>query len=186
MKRITLVIAIASSVLAAPSAMAESDLGLKDLGVAVGYVGPEDIDGTFSVGVFADHGTITPRIGLESRIDYWSQSESSFGAEASVRDIVLGTRGKYYFEVANPKIMPFLGAGLALHFVNAEVTIPAQFGFPEMTVEDSSTKLGLDLGGGLATPIGQSADLLGEMWYGIVSDVSQFSLRFGVAYHLGS
>jgi outer membrane protein W len=179
-------LALALSVLAAPSAMAQSDLGLKDLGVAVGYVGPEGIDGTFSVGVFADHGTITPNIGLESRIDYWGQSETAFGAEASFRDIALGTRGKYYFDVSNPKIRPFMGAGLALHLVHAEVTIPAQFGLPEMTVEDSSTKLGLDLGGGMAMPIGLRTDLLTELWYGIVSDVSQLSLRFGVSYDLGS
>ena len=27
---------------------------------------------------------------------------------------------------------------------------------------------------------------LGELWYGIVSDISQFSLRFGLSYKLGS
>ena len=186
MKRIVLLLALAGCTVAAPSAMAQSDLGLKGLGGAIGFVSPEDFDGTFTIGVLADHGTITPNIGLESHIDYWSQSESAFGVEASVSDIALGARGKYYFPVAHPTIRPFAGAGLGLHFVHAEVTIPAQFGFPEMTTEDSSTKLGLDLGGGMAMDLNPKTDFLAEMWFGIVEDVSTFSLRAGLCFKLGS
>jgi len=184
MKRSILVLALACGVLAPPSAAAQSDLGLKSLGVAVGFVSPQDLDGTFTVGVFANHGTVAPRIGLESRLDYWRQSESLFGSEASVRDIALGARAKYRFEVANPKFQPFAGAGLALHFVHAEVTI-SQPGFPPLSAEDSSTKLGLDLGGGLSMPIAPRADLMTELWYGVVSDVSQLSLRVGFSRRLG-
>jgi hypothetical protein len=54
----------------------------------------------------------------------------------------------------------------------------------EMTVEDSATKLGLDLGGGLAAAVSPRANLLGELWYSVVSDVSQFSLRCGMSYSL--
>lgn len=186
MKCNVLVLTLALSALAAPSAMAQSDLGFKRLGVAVGFVSPENLNGTFSVGAFADHGTVAPHIGLESRIDYWGGSESSFGAETSVRDIAIGARGKYQFEVSGSKIRPFAGAGLALHFVHAKVTIPPQFGLPAMTAEDSSTKLGLDLGGGMASAIGPRTDLLAEVWYGIVSDVGQFSLRVGLSQKLGS
>jgi hypothetical protein len=64
--------------------------------------------------------------------------------------------------------------------------MPPVPGFPATTVEDSSTKLGLDLGGGVATAINPQLDFLGELWYGIVSDVSQLSLRVGVSYKLGS
>ena len=186
MKRNALILTLVLCALAASSAMAQSHLGLERAGVALGYVSPEDIDGTFSIGVFADHGTLAPHIGLESRIDYWGQSQEAFGAKASVSDISIGARGKYWFETANPKLRPFAGAGLALHFVHAEVTVPAQGGFPEMTAEDSSTKLGLDLGGGIATPLSPRADLLAEMWYGIVSDVSAFNLRVGMSFKLGS
>lgn len=186
MKRVALLIAVAALTLAASSAMAQSDLGMKGLGAAVGFVSPENFDGTFTVGVLADHGTIAPQIGLESHLDYWGQSESSFGAEAKVSDIAIGARGKYYFPVAHPSLRPFAGAGLGLHFVHAEVTVPAQFGFPEMTAEDSSTKLGLDLGGGLATDLNPRTDFLAEMWFGIVEDVSTFSLRVGLCYKLGS
>jgi len=185
MKRIVLLLALATSIAIAPAAMAQSDMGLKNLGVAVGFVSPESADGTFSIGGFADWGTLAPNIGLESRLDYWSWSESAFGAESKVSDLTLGARGKYFFETANPRLRPFAGAGLGLHFVSAEVTIPAQGPFPAMTVSDSQTKLGLDLGGGIATPINPRTDFLGEAWYGVVSDVSQFSLRAGFSFKLG-
>jgi outer membrane protein W len=185
MIRRVLLITLAACALTATVALAQSNLGFKRVGAAVGFVNPENVDGTFSLGVFADHGTLAPRIGLESRIDWWSQSEGAFGAEASVRDLAIGARGKYYFPVSRSKVRPFAGAGLGLHFVHAEVTIPAQFGFPETQVEDSSTKLGLDLGGGMATPVGPRTDFHAELWFGIVSDVDQFALRVGLSQKVG-
>ncbi len=186
MKRRILTVTVALCALTASSAMAQSNLGLKNLGVAVGFVSPENLDGTFSFGVFADHGTIAPRIGLESRVDYWEWSESAFGAKTSVSDIAVGARGKYYFSVINPKVRPFAGAGLGMHFLHAKVSVPAQPGFPAMSIEDSSTKLGLDLGGGLAMPVAPRTELLGEIWYGVISDISQFSFRVGMSRKLGS
>jgi hypothetical protein len=185
MKSRILAVTLALCALSVSSAWAQSSLGLKSLGVAVGFVSPENLDGTFSFGVFADHGTIAPRIGLESRIDYWGWSESAFGAKTSVTDIAVGARGKYYFSVVHSPIRPFAGAGLGMHFLNAKVSVPAQGGFPAMSIEDSSTKLGLDLGGGLAMPVAPRTELLGEIWYGVVSDISQFSLRVGMSRKLG-
>jgi opacity protein-like surface antigen len=184
MKRTSLILALALCTLAAPAAWAQSSLGLKSIGAALGYVSPENVDGTFSVGAFADWGMMAPRIGLESRLDYWGHSESQFGVDASIHDITLGARGKYYFEVANPKVRPFAGAGLAFHFIGAKVAVPAQGGFPAMTNDESKTKPGIDLGGGFATSINPRTDFLGEAWYGLVSDVNQFSLRAGLTYKL--
>jgi len=185
MKRTILLLTLVSCVALASSAMAQTDLGLKNVGVALGFVNAEDLDGTFSVGVFANHGTIAPRIGLESRIDYWSKSEDDFGTEVSVHDIAIGARAKYYFEVASPKIRPFAGAGLGIHFLSMEVSTPALPGIPAMSADDSETRLGLDIGGGLSTPIGPKTDFLAEAWYGIVEDFNQFSLRAGMSWKLG-
>ena len=183
MKRNVLLLTLAIGLLGAPAAMAQSNLGLKGLGVAIGYVSPENFDGTLGFGVFADHGFLAPRWGLESRLDYWSQSEGAYGVEATVSDVVLGARTKYYFETKST-VRPFAGAGLGMHFLHSEVVTPPQFGFPETRFEDSTTKLGLDLGGGIAAPLGPRTNFLGEVWYGIVSDVSQFSLRAGLSYAL--
>jgi len=186
MKRITLLLTLVALTVAAPAALAQSDLGLKRAGVAIGFVDPENLGTTFSLGIFADHGTVTPNISIESRLDYWGQSDQFLGTKTSVRDIALGARGKYHFETSNPKIRPFLGAGLGLHFLKAEVTIPLQFGFPGSTAEASSTKLGIDLGGGVATPLSPKTDLLGETWFGIVDGANSFSLRAALSYKLGS
>jgi opacity protein-like surface antigen len=168
-----------------PEFRGRMNLGFRTMGGSLGYVSPEHADGTFDMGLFADCGRITPQIALEPRLDYWSWSKESFGAKASARDIIVGMRGKYLFETANPKLQPFAGAGLSMHFIHTEVTIPVPAGFPEMKAEDSATRLGLDIGGGVSTPIGPRSDLLGEVWYGIVSDVSQFSMRVGMSYRLG-
>jgi opacity protein-like surface antigen len=186
MKGKVVLLGLALGVLVSTQAFAQSDLGLKQVGMAIGYVSPENIDGTFTFGALANWGTVAPRIELESRIDYWSHSESSFGTEAKVSDVTIGARGKYFFEVSHPTLRPFAGAGLGLHLLHAKVTIPAFGGFPEQTAEDSSTKLGLDLGGGVVTALSPQVDLMGELWYGIVSDVSQFQLRVGMGYKLGS
>ena len=186
MKPNALLLTIAACALAAPSAMAQSNLGIKGLGVSVAFVSPENLDGTVGLGVYADCGTIAPHIGLETRLDYWSESRSDFGVDTHIHDVALGVRGKYNFEVANPRIQPFAGAGLGLHIIGARVDVPAQPGFPAMSTSDSQTKLGLDLGGGIATPVGPRTTFLGELWYGIVTDVSQLSIRAGLSYKLGS
>ena len=183
MKRISLLLTVAALALVAPAAMAESDLGFKRLGASIGFIDPEGLGTTFSLGAFVDHGTIAPHVSLESRLDYWSQSESFFGSETSVRDVALGARAKYNFVTSNPKIRPFAGAGLGVHFLKAETTIPPPFG--PSTVEASSTELGLHLGGGVSTPLNPKTDLLGETWFGVVDGANSFALRAGVAFKLG-
>ncbi len=183
MKRTTLFLAVALGLATAPAAMAQSDLGLKHVGVSLGFVSPERLDATFSFGAFADWGQIAPKVTLESRVDHWSWSETLLGVESKLRDISVAVRGKYHFETANPKVRPFAGAGLGMHFLNAEVTDTNSS--PATSVSDSQTKLGLDLGGGLMTPLNPRTDFVGEAWYGIVSDVTQFSIRAGLSYKIG-
>jgi len=185
MKRNAILVLLALGLVVSQQAMAQSNLGFKRLGGSIGYVSPEDLDGTIGLGVFADMGTITPEISLEPRIDYWSQSEEAFGTKVSVRDVAVGARAKYHFATSNPNMRPFAGAGLGLHFLSAEVEMSLP-GFPTESYSDGETKLGLDVGGGLATTMSPRVDLIGEVWYGVVSDFSQFSLRMGLSYKLGS
>jgi hypothetical protein len=172
----------------AQNAMAQSDLGFKAIGAQIGMVSPENLDTTFGLGIFADHGYLTPMIKLESHIDYWGWSEDFNGGTTSIRDIAIGARCKYMFETSSPKIRPFAGAGLGIHFLHAEVDIPAQdfggFVVPAQHAEDSTTRLGLDIGGGMEMPVNPNANFLAEAWYGIVSDVSHISIRVGMSWNL--
>lgn len=182
-------LALAICAFAVQDAMAESNMGLKALGVNAGLVSPEDIDETLGFGVFADWGNFSPQWALGTNIDYWSKSENmgdfGFGSvEASIRDISVTTRAKYLFAVSSPKFQPFVGGGLGLHFLRAEVTFPEDPFFPEETVSDTQTELGIDLGGGFRTPIGASTELAGDLWYSIVDDFSQLSMKVGVAFRM--
>ena len=184
MKARILLCSLIMGALMSHEANAQSDLGLKRIGATIGYVSPEDLDGTFGFGVFADLGTITPTIGLDAHLDYWSESQEDFGTEVSIHDIVLGARGKYLFQLKNSSIRPFAGTGLSMHFLNAKVTF-SDPNFGTMEESDSSTKLGLDLGGGLATSISEQVDFHAETWY-VISDIDQFSLRMGLSMKVGS
>ena len=186
MRRSMLLLTFALCAILCQSASAQTDIGLKGVGVAAGIVSPEDLDATFGVGAFADLGVIVPRLHIEPRVDFWSDSQDTFGAGFSVRDITVGTRVKYYFPVANPKLKPFAGGGLGLHLFHYELEMMDPFTGGTLTSEDSSTKVGLDLGGGLATPISLNTNFLAEMWYGVVEDFSHLTLRVGVTHALGS
>ena len=184
-------LALAICALTVQNAMAESNMGLKALGGNVGLVSPEDIDETIGFGAFADWGSFAPNWQLGSNLDFWSKSEDlGFGdGEASIRDISLSTRAKYLFAVSSPKFQPFVGGGLGIHFLRAEVTIPDEdlgggFIIPGMTVSDTQTELGLDLGGGFRTPLGANTELAGDLWYSVVEDFSNLSLKVGVAFRL--
>lgn len=186
----TLTILVMIGAFAFSSASAQVDIGLKGVGFKVGVVGPDNVDATVGFGFFADLGTFVPQVALEAYADFWSQSETFAGAKSSARDIVFGSRVKYMFPVTAPKISPYAGAGLGIHFVSVEATSPAiDLGggliIPAFTFEDTTTKIGLDLGGGLNVNVHPKADVLGEVWYGIVSDVSQWSARVGLLYKLG-
>jgi len=69
------------------------------------------------------------------------------------------------------------------------VTMPAQdiggIIIPGYSVDDSSTKLGLDMGGGMFVPINPRWDFMTELWYGVVNDVNQLSFTIGAVYKLG-
>jgi len=184
MKRVAPIMIIVIGTLSAACAFAQSNLSLRAVGVSAAFVNAENLDGTFGLGVFADMGQITPQIRLEPSIEYWSKSEESFGAKASLSDLAIGARGKYYFEVTSPKIHPYAGAGLGLHFLHAESSVSMP-GYPTFSADASDTKLGLDIGGGMETALSPKHDFRAEAWYGIVSDASQFSLRVGVSQKLG-
>ena len=186
MRRNALLLTLAFCATTLQSAQAQSDLGLKGVGLAVGIVSPEDLDATFGFGVSADMGSITPQIRLEPTLDYWSKSEDVFGGEFSVQDIMVGAVVKYYFTVSNPKLRPFAGGGLGLHFLNAEVEMVDPFTGGTMTVEDSSTKLGLHFGGGIGTPLNGRTSFVADAWFRFVSDFSQYSLRVGLLHSFGS
>ena len=181
-----LVFALIAGIATSP-AWSQARLGFRGAGLELGVVGPEDIDATIGFGAFADLGTITRNVRLEAYMDYWSRSEEAFGATASVNDLAFGARSKYMFRVSNPRLLPFAGGGIGVHFIEADVVVPEQdlgsIVVPGFVVEDSATKIGLDFGGGLLYNLNGRASLSSEVWYSLVNNVNQLSLEIGLLWH---
>ena len=173
------IVALALCMVVSHDAMAQANMGLKAVGLQAGLVSPEDMDATFGIGGYADVGMLTPNVRLRTQHDWWSACEEAFGAEVNVSDITFGARAHYLFPMASSAIQPYAGGGLGLHFLHAEFE---EQGF---SFDDSSTKLGIDMGGGLAWPVSPSSDLMAELWYSIVDDASQMSMRAGMSFRLG-
>jgi opacity protein-like surface antigen len=165
----------------------KTNLGLNRLGVEAGLVDPEAAGSTLGFGAFADLGNLSRDVRLSSHLGYWSKSDEEFNVEASVRDISIGARARYMFHVASPKLQPYAGAGLGLHFFHSKVVVPDQdmggFIVPGFTAEESATKLGLDLGGGVLKPLSPKTDLFVDLWY-TLADIDQLAMKVGVSFKL--
>ena len=174
--------------LAKPAEKSNSGFGLNRLGVEAGLVDPEAAGGTIGFGAFAELGNLSPDIQMSTHLGYWSKSEGGFGMEASIRDVSLTARAKYMFHVSSQKVQPYAGAGLGMHFFNSKVEVPdMDMGggnvIPGFTVEDSATKLGLDIGGGMVTPLNPKTNFVLDLWY-TLADVDQFAMKAGVSFQL--
>jgi len=164
---------------------AEADIGVKGAGGRLSFVSPDNIDATIGFGGILDLGSITPDIGLEATVDFWSKSEGSGNFEVKFRDIAFGARGKYRFSVSDPKLKPYAAAGLALHMFKSEVPSVTFLGTTIAGGDVTDTKIGVDLAGGIGYAAGEKVDIIGEVMYRVVSDVAQFVLSGGVVFWFG-
>jgi opacity protein-like surface antigen len=187
-KAITVLVFSVFCIVPMQNAWAKSDIRFTHLGVQGGLVDPEGASNTLGIGAVAELGTIAPRYHLASYLTYWNKSETAYSAEASIRDISFSTRVKYEFPMASGKVQPYLGAGLGLHFLRSSVTIPdMDLGggliLPGYTISDTATKLGVDLGGGLHTPVSATTNFFTDVWY-TMSDVDELALYAGFTFQL--
>lgn len=188
-RRYWVAMATAFAIVFPGAAVEGSELGLEGLGLAARFVDPGGESGTVGIGALVDLGGFNQRFRLEGRTDYWSVSENVAGGKASARDIAVGARGKYVFPVSHPRILPFAGAGLGIHFLHAEAEIAEQnFGglvIPATKVEGSATKLGVDIGGGMNYSFNTATSLVSELWFTLVDGNADMSLGVGLLWHLG-
>jgi len=73
-------------------------------------------------------------------------------------------------------MIPYLGAGLGLHFLTADVP-------PGTTGLSDDTKLGLHLLGGLRNQVMPNLGLFGEARFSLVDDTDQYKLMGGFTYY---
>jgi opacity protein-like surface antigen len=157
--------------------IAQTDLGPKGMGGFLGYVDPEHVGGTLGLGVIVDMGTLTPKLGLDLEMLYWSKSKGPSGRELRWRDFTLAAHTKYRFSLPGSGVEPYLGGGIGPHFVKSE--------HEQTNTSGSDTKFGLHLLAGAEYPASLRVTVFGEWRYAIVSDLNQFAIFVGARYELG-
>ncbi len=187
MRKIAITLSALALLGSAPAAFAATGIAFTGVGGYLDYVDPEHIDAVLGFGGLVDLGMVTPEIGLEGNVDYWSKSMDFLNWSTSSRLVSIGATGKYYIPAGESPLRPFGGIGLALHLVHGSVDYNAGYvPYPGFIGEASSddTKIGIDLCGGTRYGLNEELDLLGELRYRLVSDVNQIVLRAGVVYRL--
>jgi hypothetical protein len=178
MKKLALIAVLGVFAFSAVSASAGT-VGIRSIGVDAGWVSPQDIDGTWSVGLTMDIGLPVTNLYIQPFTSYWNRSESEGGVEASLSDIQFGGNVKYVIATAMPNIQPFIGAGISAHMLKAELSGGTPF---DGSVTD--TQFGYQLGGGLQVGATDRMNIVGQGWYGLVEDFNQWTVRGGVAFTL--
>lgn len=151
-------------------------------GVRAGMAKPEDIDMTWSAGLWLGY-QVMPKLAVGVEGDYWSKSEEGtiLGVtySSSLTDIAIAAVGKYALVDAPVKVS--LGAGLGMHMMKAEATVGS------ISVSTSESKFAahglLEIG----YPINPNLSIIGQGKYAMIfSDPSTYVIygTVGIVYSL--
>jgi len=97
-------------------------LGYTDIGPAVGLGGIGSASASFggrfehAIKALPDMGN--GMLGIEAGFDYYSWGATFVGYSWSYRYIPIGVTANYHFKISDPKIDPFIGAGLGYNMVS--------------------------------------------------------------------
>ncbi len=137
-----------------------SAFNLTGFGGKLGYLTPENLDGTIAVAghmEFEQHGS---RLHLIPNVMYWKTNDvGDLSANADL----------YYHFMAEGQVTPYVGAGLGVNFIDDERS------------NQSDTQLGLNLIGGFRIPA-PAVHYFFEGRY-TASEFSQFALLGGITFH---
>jgi len=148
-------------------------LGFQGLGARIGFVDPEGASSTVALGLHIDAGEFVQHVHVTPLVEYWKVGASG----VDVRDLTLATDVNLDFPVEGGRVIPYAGGGLGLHFVKVDDPF-APPGF-----DASSTKLGLNIQGGIKNQAMPNLAIFGEVKYSFVSDVNQLKVMGGFTYN---
>ena len=136
--------------------------GLTGFGGKLGFVSPEAVDGTLTVGAHLEFERYGSRLHLVPGLMYWkSNNLSDLAANADL----------YYHFSPEGTMTPYVGAGLGLNFVSDDRS------------NGSSTDLGANVFGGIRIPASNLHYFLEGRY--TASEISQFALLGGITFHNG-
>lgn len=149
----------------------DESFGFRGIGVRAGLVDPENASSTIMYGVHVDLGEFVPNLRITPFAEYWSVGVS--GADRS--DFVVASDVDWQFPLIGPKVTPYAGAGLGLHFLKANYQAP--------TPDFSKTRLGLHVEGGVRDEVMPNLSLFGELRFTFVDAADNFKLLGGFTYN---
>lgn len=181
-RAVVVAIGLASLAAAAPAAFAqqsttarEPSLGFQGIGVRLGLVDPEDASSTLEIGGHIDAGQIVKGVRLMPVIEYWSLGTDVGPYNSDTSDLSFGADVSVDFPLQNSRMVPYAGGGLGVHFFSFDTNVPN-------ILDDSSTKLGLNIQGGIRNDVMPNLSIFGEARYNFVSDANQLKLLGGFTY----
>lgn len=172
---LTGVVSLLLAVSIAPAA-AQSDrsspvgLGFTGIGARIGVVDPEDASSTVMLGLHLDMGQAVRGVHVVPSLEYWSVGVSGL----DISDVAISTDIDIDFPLSEQRVTPYLGGGLGIHFLSQDLPPPAG--------DDSKTKLGLNVQGGIRNNVMPNFDLFGEIRYSFVKDANQLKVLGGFTY----
>lgn len=150
-------------------------LGFKGLGARIGLVDPEGASSTVDLGLHIDAGQFARNVRLSPIVEYWSVGQDVGPYNADIKDFSLGLDVDIDFPLQDSRLTPYVGGGLGIHWLKADTNVPG-------VEDDSDTKLGLNLQGGVQTEAMPNLALFGELRYNFVSDANQLKILGGFTY----
>ena len=157
---------------AADATTEQSGLGFQGMGIRIGVVDPEDASSTVVFGAHVDAGQIVPHLHLVPNLEYWSVGVAGYDTS----DLGFGLDANLDFPLQGSTVTPYAGAGLGLHFFSFDVPV----GF---AADDSKTKLGINIQGGIREQFMPNLSGFGEIRYSFIEDFNQLKLLGGFTYH---
>jgi hypothetical protein len=155
----------------------QSDIGFKGIGAKVGYLKPEDIDGTFTLGAVVDLGTFIPQLHWDASVQYWSSGNDELGSDWSWSDIAIKSTVRYFFPTGG-NVAPYAGGGLGIHLYSWEQDVPGR------SYSDSDSEFGFHILGGVEFQIAPQWKAQVEAEYAS-ADLDQIAAVVNFIYALG-
>ncbi len=155
------------------SASSNSGLGFRGIGARIGYVDPENASGTAALGGHIDLGQFVRNVNLVPFVEYWSAGVAGYDRS----DFTVATNVNVDFPLQGGTLIPYLGGGLGLHFLKAELPPGGRLW------QDDDTKLGLHVLGGVRNQVMPNLGLFGELRFSLVDNTDQYKVMGGFTYY---
>ncbi len=158
--------------------------GLFGIGAQLGYVSPENIDGTIGFGAQANLGEVARNIWIIPSLTYWSSGESIGNTDFSFSEVGVNAEARYMFP-SEGNVSFYAGGGLCLCFYSVEVPVITNFLTGETSKESNSeSDIGFSVLGGATTALSPKLDGFGQLRYKL-GDADTFSFVAGVMMKVG-